>query len=682
MKQTFVFLFFSLIQAPQSLRACPSNIYLCAQDTIVGHDLQHVEVYGNQKNRSLRSSVPFQILSKNELKKLPALQVSDVVKHFAGVQVKDYGGIGGLKTVSVRGLGSQHTAVAYDGIVMADGQTGQIDLGKFSLDQVQSVSLVNAQSDDLLQTARALASGAVLSLETGLPDFQKTNTFSVYSSLKGGSWGLLQPALSLAYTGKKQCAGGISAEWMQTDGHYPFTLRYGADGALTERKKRNNTDVKTVRLEGSAAKQWDKGGTLHARAYYFRSRRGLPGATVYYYEHAAQRLDDDQLFLQIRYRNDFSPKWSLTAAAKWNYSEQQYRDPDYKGVEGLQFNLYRQHEYYATAAMRYRPVSPLAFSLATDGVFQTMDANLKQFARPQRYTWLTALNGKYTVGWATLNASALFTYIGEHAQYGTSAKDRFRVSPFVSLVVMPFPKEELRLRFFLKDIFRMPSFNDLYYGAVGTRNLKPERALQYNLGLTYEKNIGSFVPLLQFSADGYFNRVSDKIVAIPTKNLFVWSMVNLGKVAIRGLDVTAELHVEPVHRIRIKLNGNYTYQRALDVTGNEPGTVASKTYRHQIPYTPRVYASGRAAISTPWGELAYALLYSGKRYALGENIAANRMDPYADHSVAYRYDLPLQKHLLSFMGELLNLADKNYEIVRNFPMPGRSFRLTLTYRFN
>ena len=66
------------------------------------------------------------------------MQVSDVIKYFSGATVKDYGGIGGLKTVSVRGLGASHTAVAYDGIIITDNQTGQIDLGKFSASQAQS----------------------------------------------------------------------------------------------------------------------------------------------------------------------------------------------------------------------------------------------------------------------------------------------------------------------------------------------------------------------------------------------------------------------------------------------------------------------------------------------------------------------------------------------------------------
>ncbi len=47
-------------------------------------------------------------------------RISDAVKYFAGVAVKDYGGQGGLKTISLRGLSSHHTAVSYDGLILCN----------------------------------------------------------------------------------------------------------------------------------------------------------------------------------------------------------------------------------------------------------------------------------------------------------------------------------------------------------------------------------------------------------------------------------------------------------------------------------------------------------------------------------------------------------------------------------
>lgn len=93
-------------------------------DTARTYYIPEITVSDIHQTREVRSTAPLQIFSKDALKNLNALQVSDAVKHFAGVTVKDYGGIGGLKTISIRSLGAQHTAVGYDGITLTDCQTG------------------------------------------------------------------------------------------------------------------------------------------------------------------------------------------------------------------------------------------------------------------------------------------------------------------------------------------------------------------------------------------------------------------------------------------------------------------------------------------------------------------------------------------------------------------------------
>ena len=255
-----------------------------------------------------------------------------------------------------------------------------------------------------------------------------------------------------------------------------------------------------------------------------------------------------------------------------------------------------------------------------------------------------------------------------------------KLTPYVSATFKPFRNEEFRVRFFYKDIFRLPSFNDLYYQEVGNSKLKPENARQYNIGLTYSRNVCTFLPYLSATVDAYYNKVTDKIIAYPTKNLAVWSMRNLGSVEIKGIDATGSLSLQPWESIRINFSGNYTYQRALDVTTPDASSNKS-TYKHQIAYTPRVSASGQAGIETPWIDLSYSFLFSGKRYALGQNIPENRLASYSDHSISAGRDFRIRKVTTSLSVEVLNLLDKNYEIVQFFPMPGRSVRATLKIRY-
>ena len=133
-------------------------------DTITGkvHQIEKVTVTARRLPNKVASAVPIQTISRQDISQLGIQNMADAVRRFAGANVKDYGGIGGLKTVSIRNMGAAHTAVSYDGVAVSNCQAGQIDIGRFSLDNVSMLSLAIGQSEDLLQSARLYASAGVL----------------------------------------------------------------------------------------------------------------------------------------------------------------------------------------------------------------------------------------------------------------------------------------------------------------------------------------------------------------------------------------------------------------------------------------------------------------------------------------------------------------------------------------
>lgn len=656
---------------------------LCAQrhtavvDTTVTHLIPEVVIATPLRTRQVRAAAPTQIITSKQLKSLNALQLSDAVKHFAGVTIKDYGGIGGLKTVSLRSLGAEHTAVGYDGVTLTNTQTGQIDIGRFSLENVDRLTLNNGQGDNIFQPARFFASAGILNIETLTPRFEQGKRTNLSVSLKSGSWGLINPAVLVEQKLSRRWALSANAEWMSADGQYPYTLHYGAAGDSTSQEKRKNTDVKTLRAEVGLLGQFSETEQLRFKTYYYQSSRGLPGATTLYYDKTSEHLWDKNVFSQLRYKKELSRRWALQTSAKWSWSYQRYLDQDQKSLVGKTDNSYYQQEYYLSAALLYRASAHVSLAASTDGSINSLHTNIAGFAHPTRYSWLTALSGKYVNEWLTTSASVLATVINEETRRGTSAGNHRKLTPYITAALKPFADEELRIRFFYKSIFRLPNFNDLYYTEVGNTGLQPENTNQYNLGITYAgEDVCDLLPYLSVTIDAYYNKVTDKIMAIPTKNLFVWSMVNLGQVDIKGIDAAAHLSLQPCKDLRVNLSANHTYQRALDMT--DP---AGKTYKHQIAYTPRVSGSAQAAIETPWVNFSYSILYSGKRYALGQNLEENLLRSYTDHSISVSKELKTNKMKAHLMLEALNILNKNYEIVRYFPMPGRSVRATLKISF-
>ncbi|MDD6008220.1 MAG: Plug domain-containing protein, partial [Prevotellaceae bacterium] len=145
-----------------------------AQDSLRTQSIEEVVVTADRSRRSnVFETTPVQSLSGDDIRMLGMQNLADAVKKFAGTAVKDYGGIGGMKTVSVRNLGAQHTAVSYDGVTMSNTQAGQIDIGRLSLDNVGLLSMAVGQGSDIMQSARHYASAAVLSITTEQPHLDK-----------------------------------------------------------------------------------------------------------------------------------------------------------------------------------------------------------------------------------------------------------------------------------------------------------------------------------------------------------------------------------------------------------------------------------------------------------------------------------------------------------------------------
>lgn len=239
-------------------------------DTARTYYIPEITVSDIHQTREVRSTAPLQIFSKDALKNLNALQVSDAVKHFAGVTVKDYGGIGGLKTISIRSLGAQHTAVGYDGITLTDCQTGQIDLGRFSLDNVDQLSLSNGQSDNIFQPARFFASAGILNIQTLTPRFEDGKHTNISASFKTGSWGLVNPSLLLEQRISRKWTVSANGEWMSSDGHYPYTLYYGnEEGDLSSREKRKNTGCTDISCRSRALRKLFRQRTMEAKSLLF-----------------------------------------------------------------------------------------------------------------------------------------------------------------------------------------------------------------------------------------------------------------------------------------------------------------------------------------------------------------------------------------------------------------------------
>lgn len=633
-------------------------------DTTDVVQLEHLTVVGVSKPSSTRQSVPIQALDSKEFERLGMQNLHEAVRTFAGASLKDYGGIGGIKTVSVRSMGSQHTAICYDGITISNTQSGQVDIGMFALDNVEQVSLSIGQSDDIFQTARMFASSGVLNIKTQQPLFDGKSV-NVTAHMKVASFGTFNPYLMYQQKLSDRWSFSINGDWLTSNGEYPFTIRNGNEDIDMIRQ---NSQVNTLRGEINLYGNLGSAGNLSFKGNYLYSARGLPGSVVLYTQDANEWLWDRNGFGSLHYENRFSQNFAIMANLKYSYSWNHYLKLDNRYSSGKEETYYTQNEYYGSVAGEYSFSEKLKLTVAEDFFINTLDATLIDFVYPVRYSSLTSVAGQYKDPRLTITASILGTYITEDVRVGEPAKDRYRISPSLSVSYKLFADENIRIRASYKDGFRAPTFNDLYYSRVGNKELEPEKASQFNLGVTWS---GMRTTL---SVDGYFNKVRDKIVAIPT--MFIWRMLNVGEVNMAGLDLNGSVNIPLPAMMSLLLNANYSYQYAIDVSNPQ-----SKSYRHQIPYTPRHSGNLTLSWKNKWVNLSYICAAVGKRYSFPQNIDANLIKGYLDHTVSLNRTFDIKGHKVTIMGEVLNIGDVNYEVVQYYPMPGRSYRFSIKYNF-
>lgn len=631
-------------------------------------DTLDVATVSVHRNAAVASLSPVRAVTEAGIERLGTVGLNDIIGQFSGVSIKDYGGLGGLKTVSVRNMGAAHTAVVYDGIAVSDAQNGQVDISRFDLDDMASVSVSIGQEDDIFCSARHMTSAGILRMESMKPSFADGST-EVNARMTFGSFGTYLPYVALKQKIGSQYALKASLNGTFSKGNYPFELQ---NGIRTTIEKRINSDVQSCGAEADFYADWNDKGRLKAKINYCGSERGLPGSVILYTQSAYERLWDRAVISNLMYDYGFADKWKFHADAGFisNYNRYVDKDPAYPEHQD---NRYTQREYSLAARSLYEPATGWQIALAEDLFCNTLSSNIPECPFPFRLSSISALSAKYDGRTVKVSAGLVGTYVTEDVSVGNAPADRFRLSPVIA-ALWNFHRN-FRLRASYKDGFRVPTFNDLYYARVGNVDLKPESAQQFNLGLTFSGTYswGS----ADITADAYHNIIKDKIVAIPT--MFIWKMRNVGEVSMYGTDITVSAMWKACGWLKIHASANYSLQYAIDVTDPE-----SKCYRHQIPYTPRHCAGGSLIMETRWLNISYRMTASGKRYSNNQNIPANEIPAYADHSISLNRGFAFGKShdcRVYISLEALNLADDNYEIIRYYPMPGRSYRLTLKFKY-
>ena len=552
-----------------------------------------------------------------------ALSISDVLNLSSGLHVGDNGGLSGIKTVSLRGLGSVHTTIYVDGVRVGNVQSGQNDLGMLPLEEIYSASVDYAQNSVSFKSAR--------------PEF---GTLPISGKIRfyAGSFGTYLPSARFDFRLSDKLCLSANAAGVLSKGDFSYS-----DDLL-----RTNNDLKQFR-GGLDLFGLTDGGDYHVKAYYSSAERGTPGSISW---PSDDRQADKNAFIQGYLHQSFSPLYTLHISAKGSYDDIYY-------TSSWGDSQYGQTELQLNSAHDFQLADWWKVSFAADVQWDKLTSTVYEASRTSVFS---ALATSFHTDRLLANIALEF-----NSAFDKDALSRYAFSPSADIRYRIFDGFDVLA--FGRRAYRVPTFNELYYVGYGNPDLLPEDAWLTDVGVDFNRTFGEWT--LKAKLDGFANFLTDKITSAPSpEDPNIWAPYNIGKVRSLGMDFAAGF-VWQNSEWRCLFDVKYTLLSATDRTPD------SYTFGQQIPYIAKhTVVLNASATWKGWSLVPVWQLRLGRSDSYGD------LDDWNTLDLTLAKDIKLPKTgPLSVKLSVRNIFDNRYEVSSGYPMPGRSIIGGLEYKF-
>lgn len=555
------------------------------------------------------------------LRRMDGRTIDAVLESEGGLLVRDVGGPGGVKSVSLRNAPATQTVFQMNGMRLNHPQNSMVDIGLYPVALFDAVEVARGGQSAFLG-ADAHAGAVMLGLWPSQRDRLTLN-------VGGGSFGELHGALRWDEAGDG-VSTSLRAGFDRSDGRFSFswpgpagTVTRTREGAMHERRF---GAVSAVVRAGAM-------GHLEGTVMGVTAMRGSPGPVTAGPATKAL-LHDDVLHGVVRWvvAHDERTGWEVGVAG--SSQNEVYDDPS--------LSISDRYESRVAAAWSHwqGPLSDAwGLGLGLEASRATLDSrNILPETHRTAGSFIAHLEWKGA-------SSGLRVLPMVRTDLASDQRPFF--SPRLAFDLSILPDHRLTARASIGSGIRMPNFNELYWRPGGDPLLRPERITTAEIGLQTDSRPHGVAGAISLFASDTRDRITG------------WPPVNLAHTVSWGIDANGMWRLGG-HRWW--MSGTYSVVESRSPSA--PG--------RQVPFLPRWIAS--SGLDLEFGDLTFGPIfrYVSRRFTTLENVAALSAPPSTRLSVAGRLRVHIVQRSVIVACMVDNALNASEFSIPGYPLPGRS----------
>ncbi|MBU0765411.1 MAG: TonB-dependent receptor [Bacteroidetes bacterium] len=569
--------------------------------------------------------------------------LADLLACRSHISVRSYGS-GGLSSTSIRGAGSYHTAVLWNGFNLQCPTDGGLNMTLIPVSFIDNISLQYGGSGALFGSG---AVGGVIHLNNS-PGFGKGFNTTVEGSY--GSYDSHREAVNISI-GRAKWSNSVKYYHYAADNDFPFinSAQFG--------KPQDTLTNAFHEQQGLMFENYVRTGTLHqlsTRFWYQKNLKYIPPSMV---QDRNEAYQEDEFYRGMTEWNRKGHILKLYARSAWFDYRISYHDPI------LQINSdIRAITLINEAETEYKTGKTHDLNF---GINNTTDKGITDNYTIAQYRTRTAVFGSFKIHNPKNTWNSVLSIREEW-----NGKEPVKPTPsigFTGKIVKP-----VTLNGNVSRNYRVPTFNDLYWKVCGNPDLKPEYGWSEELGLAVNEHPGAFS--ITGHTTAFNSTITDWIIWLPAGQ--IWTPQNIKKVWSRGIE--NDLNIKYRNKsLMICLSGNYSYTKSTD---RETDEGADATTGMQLIYVP--VHKGNCNITAEYKGiyLSYTHNFTGSRFTTADN--TRLLEPYDTGQLSIFKSIKINEISVRIQFDINNTWNEIYQVMAWYAMPQRNYRLSIQFSFN